>query len=276
VKPAAHDQRLLVEMANDQLAVFQPDVKKLFTIKKPKDSCGLCDISPDGKTVAVGNLDGSVRILNIESGELAAILLCSPTRNRNWAAVEYSSDGGWVMACGVGFVSVWTTATHEQVFYSEKAGVRGVAAAFTPDGKGMAIIYKDGGLRLLKSSLKESEAVGWDQSATRDPVFSKDGRWVASIVKSGEVGIFDTSATIVCHVPVKASIKNGNAMRFNEDGSVLLVKAEDGSLRLIEVPSGRELRRLTIKDEPNWLDMPYSFSPDGKYLIAGPTVWGAE
>src|SRR2546421_5973472 len=276
VKPAAHDQRLLVEMANDQLAVFQPDVKKLFTIKKPKDSCGLCDISPDGKTVAVGNLDGSVRILNIESGELAATLLCSPTRNRNWAAVEYSSDGGWGMACGVGFVSVWTTATHEQVFYSEKAGVRGGAAAFTPDGKGMAITYKYGGLRLLKSSLKESEAVGWDQSATRDPVFSKDGRWVASIVKSGEVGIFDTSATIVCHVPVKASIKNGNAMRFNEDGSVLLVKAEDGSLRLIEMPSGRELRRLTMKDEPNWLDMPCSFSSDGKYLIAGPTVWGAE
>jgi WD40 repeat protein len=65
-------------------------------------------------------------------------------------------------------------------------------------------------------------------------------------------------------------------MKFNDDGSVLLVKGDDGSLRLIEVPSGRELRRLTLKDEPNWLELPCSFSPDGKYLIAGPMVWGAE
>jgi len=180
------------------------------------------------------------------------------------------------MACGVGFVSVWNTQTREQVFYSEKAAVEGVTAGFTPDGKGMAIIYKDGGLRMLKSNLKESQAIGWDQLAMRELAFSKDGRWVASIVKNGEVEVFDFLATLICHVAVKASTKSSEPMKFNDDGSLLLVKAEGGSVRLVEVPSGRELRRLTMKDSSNWLEMPCSFSPDGKYLIAGPMVWGVE
>jgi len=276
VKQAARDQRLLVEMKNGQLAVLQPDSKKLYTIDKPRESCGLSDISPDGKTVAIGNLDGSVRIINVESGEAIAKVICSPTRNRKWAAVQFNADGGWVMACGVGFVSVWTTQTREQVFYSEKAADQGTTAAFTPDGKGLAIIYKDGGLRMLKSSLKESEAVGWDQMAMREPAFSKDGRWLASIAKTGEVEVFDSAGSAICHIAVKASTKNLEPLQFSHDGSVLLIKADDGSVRLVEVPSGRELRRLTMKDQANWLDLPCSFSPDGKSLIAGPAVWGVE
>src|SRR5205814_10180313 len=114
VKPAARHQRLLVEMKDQQLAVFQPDSNKIYTIKKPKDSCGLCDISPDGKTLAIGKLDGSVKILNIESGEVVASYICTPTRNRSWSSVEFSSDGGWVLACGAGFISVWNPQTREQ------------------------------------------------------------------------------------------------------------------------------------------------------------------
>jgi WD40 repeat protein len=276
VEMAARDQRMLVEMRDKTMVVVQPELKKVYPCPKPEGSCGRAAIAPDGKTIAIGNVDGSVGILNVESGAAFARLVCSPMRNRNWAAVSYSSDGGWVMACGVGFVAVWNVGSREQVFYSEKAVVEGVAASFTPDGKGLALIYRDGGLRKLKSSLKESEAVGWDQSAVRDVTFSGDGRWIASVNKAGEAEVFDATAAGVTHTGVKVPAKDQEAMRFSEDGNVLAVKAEDGSMRLIEVPSGRELRRLTLKGDKNWLEMPCSFSADGKYLIAGPMVWGAE
>ncbi len=276
VELAARDQRMLVEMRDKTMVVVQPDVKKVYPCPKPEGSCGRAAIAPDGKTIAIGNMDGSVGIINLETTDLVAKLVCSPTRNRNWAAVSYSSDGGWVMACGMGFVTVWNVKSREQVFYSEKAVVEGVAASFTPDGKRLALIYRDGGLRMLKSNLKEAEAVGWDQSAVRDVTFSSDGRWIASVNKVGEAEVFDATAAGVTHAGVKVPAKDQEAMRFSEDGSVLLVKADDGSVRLIEVPSGRELRRLTLRDKKGWLDLPCSFSPDGKYLIAGPMVWGVE
>jgi WD40 repeat protein len=276
VQFAARNQQLLLEMEQEKLAVVALESKKIYPITRPDGSCGQAGISPDGKTVAIANIDGSVVLVNVESPDTAAKLVCSPIGNRNWAAVQFSSDAGWVLACGVGFVSVWNTQTREQVFYTEKAATEGIAAAFTPDGKGMAIIYKDGGLRMLKSNLKESEAVGWDQSAMRELAFSKNGRWVATVTKTGEAEIFDSSASVICHIAAKIATKSAEPLQFNDDGTALLIKADDGSARLVEVPSGRELRRLTMKDVSNWLPMPASFSPDGKQVIAGPMVWGFE
>jgi len=276
VEFSAGGDRMLVEMQEKNFIVVEADGKKSYSIKPIEQSCGRAGISPDGKMIAIGNLDGSVRLVTTDSGEELARLLCPPTRNRDWAAVEFSADGGWVMACGVGFVSLWNTNSREQVFYSEKAAVDGVAATFTPDGKALAIIYRDGGLRILRSNLRESEALGHDQSAIREPTFSKDGRWIAAIDKVGDVEIFDSSGNSVAHIAVTASSKSPDPLKFNDDGSALLMKAADGSVRLVDVPTGRELRRLTIKDVPNWLDMPCSFSLDGKYLIAGPMVWGLQ
>jgi WD40 repeat protein len=273
---AARAQRLLVEMENGKIAVVQPNEKKVYPIEKPEGSSGRPAISADGKTVAIGNLDGSVVLMNVETGEPVAKFSCTPTRNRKWAAVEISADSGWVMACGIGFVSVWNMQTREQVFYSEKAAGDGIAASFTPDGKGLGIIYKDGGLRVLKSNLRESEAVGWDQQAMRNPIFSRDGRYLAAIAKTGEVAIYDSNATAIAYVAVKVSTTAPDALAFNQDGSILLIKTDDGSLRIMESPGGRELRRLMVRDQPNGLRFPVSFNPDGKYLIAGPMLWGDQ
>jgi len=68
---------------------------------------------------------------------------------------------------------------------------------------------------------------------------------------------------------------DGDAVRFGGDGKVMAIKAEDGTIRLIELPGGRELRRMKLTPEmKGWMDMPMGFSADGKYLIAGPMVWG--
>lgn len=272
VQKAARRQQFLVTMADGKLVVVQPDEKKVFRITKPDGACGRAGISPDGKTVAIGNLDGSVRLIDVQSGASAEHFRCMPVRNRNWAAAEFSSDGGWVLASGVGFVSVWNTKSREQIYYSEKAAVEGASAAFTPDGKQMAIIYKDSGVRALKSNLRDAEATGTDQLALCEPTFSKDGRWIACIIKSGEVNLCDSSANFVNQIPIKA-FREG--LQFSDDGSVLLIKADDNSIRLMEVPTGRELRRLKLNDQPDWLQMPASFSRDGKQLIAGPAIWSA-
>ena len=78
----------------------------------------------------------------------------------------------------------------------------------------------------------------------------------------------------MCRIAVKPAASGEAPLLFSRDGQVLAIKAADGSVRLVEMPMGRELRRLTIKDQPNWLQMPCSFSHDGKYFIAGPMVWG--
>jgi WD40 repeat protein len=276
VEFSATCERALADGGDGKVLVLEVEKKTVRPIPSIEGSCGQAALSPNGKAIAIGNIDGSVRLIDADTGVAWASLACTPSRNRKWAAVQFSADGGWIMACGEGFVSVWNTQTREQVFYSEKAAVEGIAATFTTDGKGLAIIYRDGGLRMIRGALKESNAVGWDQLAMRDPTFSRDGKWLAAVSKTGEVAIFDSSANLICHFAAKVSVASPEPLKFNEDGSVLLIKAEDNSVRLVEVLSGRELRRLTIKGEPNWLDMPCSLSADGKYVITGRMVWGVN
>ena len=99
---------------------------------------------------------------------------------------------------------------------------------------------------------------------------------LAAIDKEGGVAIYDYLGTQTCRIETKVLKTNDPVLQFNDDGSVLLIKADDSSVRLVEVPSGRELRRLTRNNQPSWLQTPASFSSDGKNLIAGKVIWGVE
>jgi WD40 repeat protein len=270
-------ERVLAELEDGALLVVEPATMKTFPIPKPQGSVGRAGIGPDGKQVAVGNSDGTVRIIDVETGTEAAKLTTTPSRAVKWLEAEISADGAWVMACGEGVVAVWKASTGEQLLLTTQAHAPGIPARIGPAGQELAIIYQDGNLRKLLG-LSQSSAQMLGNRFERGITFSRDGQRIAAIQKDDVVYISDLGRrwrNFTTNLKVRPGDEDG--LCFSPDGQVLAVKAQDVSVRLIDVASGRELRRLEPADAVGgWLDLPISFSLDGKYLIAGRVVWGVE
>ena len=102
--------------------------------------------SGDGRTVAVGNRDGTVQLRQVATGEAGPLLVGS---TGSIVAVAFSADGQMVVTGGKeGHLCLWTLPTgqlHQVV--ETKAGTID-ALAFSPDGKFLASTHWDRAVRL--------------------------------------------------------------------------------------------------------------------------------
>jgi WD40 repeat protein len=195
-----------------------------------------------------------------------------------WVEAEISADGAWVMACGEGVVAVWKASTGEQLLLTTQAHVQGIPARIGPAGNEMAIIYQDGNMRMLLPGLSQSSAQRLGFQFEGGIAFSRNGDRIAAVQK-GDLAYLSDRGRRARNPTLNLKARPGDQdpFCFSPDGQALAIKAQDVSVRLIDVASGRELRRLEPSDAAGgWLDMPMWFSPDGRYLIAGRVVWGVE
>jgi WD40 repeat protein len=276
IESAANWERHLVELADGFLAVIEPE--QIIPLARPKGWSGRAAIAADGKQFAQGLVDGSVKLIEVDGGKEVRTFFCSPHKARKWDAVALSSDGGWIMACGEGVACLWHAKSGEQLVLSDKAGVGGLVVGFRPDGSRAMMIDRGGGISFVAGKVQPTYGTGNGPPGAHDLVTSADGRWIATIGESSMVEIYDgAGGGFITQIGVKVRPNDRDAVRFSRDGKVVAIKCGDGFVRLIEQPSGRGLRIMKMVPEmKGWLDMPMSFSADGKYLIAGPMVWGME
>lgn len=101
-------------------------------------------------------------------------------------------------------------------------------------------------------------------SRTTDPAFSPDGKWLATIERSGKAQVWNVEAP---NAPAIISIQNAEAMVFSPDSATLAIVSREG-IYLWEF-------RIEAEEGPNRIDgnlggfnkNPLTFSPDGTILI---------
>jgi WD40 repeat protein/transcriptional regulator with XRE-family HTH domain len=240
--------------------------KILFERKAHQPEVGTVAVSPDGKEVATGGSDRTIKLWNVPSGTLR---LSIPVEDDFIWSIAYPPDGKSVAAVGLtGMIRFYDRKTGK-VLASWDAGLGELSAvAFSPDGSKLAVV-----------SNQASDAKVWDVATRKELLvlkghtdinwgveFSPDGTRVITSGSDGTARVWDT-ATGTLLLTLSGHTSTVVKARFSPDGKWIATAGKDGTTRLWEAANGKELLSLESVSTND-----VAFISAGKRLVIGDAV----
>jgi WD40 repeat protein len=191
--------------------------------------------SPDGKTLAAGSgtpigpIDDAVRLWDVATGELEAIL----REDQSVWSIAFSPDGT-VLASGSGAgITLWNVVTHSVEESISEGPVRSVV--FSPDGTLLASGYPNGKIHLWDvATYQEQATLDEHDGIVYALAFSPDGTTLVSAGQDGTARFWDVATrNQVATIRVPQTWMVGVA--FSPDGTLLASGSSDGLIRLWDV-----------------------------------------
>jgi WD40 repeat protein len=202
-------------------------------------------IAPDGKTVAAGGYGCHVRLWDALSGEMRGFLKPDDPECDAEPEVTFSPDGSLLAVAsskrGVGAVSLWETASWQelQILSVQSGSVESLA--FSPDGQ------------LLAVGTGETDPSGNVTGGTA---------WVWEVSQFEEIGSFRLNNWVT-------------SLAFSPDAQILAIGSAAGDSAglvagsLIELWDLESRRRVHSLSAPGYHVVSLAFSPDGQVLASG-------
>jgi len=207
------------------------EVKELPSLRGHTDAVWSVAFSPEGKALASGSADGTVKLWDLATGK-NVVTLGGP-KGVEVLSVAFQPDGKVLAAGGEdAVVRLWDAASGKS-----RAALAGHTAeiqslAYSPDGKLLASASQDQTVKLWDPATGKVARTLEGHRARVDAVaFSPDGKSLASAGGGGEVG----------------------------------AGGQGGTVRVWDIATGRNVITLKAKDSMQCV----AFSPDGKTLAAG-------
>jgi WD40 repeat protein/DNA-binding SARP family transcriptional activator len=237
---------------------------------------GVLAPAPDGRTVAVGDLDGSIRFVDLEGRRQPIIV----RQDSSIQGLGFSPDGRTLVTVGDGpDVVVWDLAS--RAIRERLAGHSGrvFGPAFAPDSQ------------TLYTSGLDSSIIAWDLNGSRRPgrpyavaagppplnrpdaaylarAVSPDGRRFAVGTLDGSVAMLDrASMRVVARLDVFRRHTQVTALAYSRDGRQLAVGSVDGTAALVRSQDGHRIVGLPRRRFGGSTALAYSH--DGSLLAAG-------
>jgi WD40 repeat protein len=164
-------------------------------------------MTADGKTLATGHADGTIKLWDLGTGQDRAFPPSGEKLgHREVASVAFSGDGKR-LACGFGdgTVQLWDVATAKERVSVKAHTVRAWSVAFSPDDKTLASGGWDGKVKLWDVTAgKELAGFAGHNDRVYSVAFTKDGKTLISgggiQFERGEAKIWDVAAIVMSDV----------------------------------------------------------------------------
>jgi len=232
--------------------------------------------SPNGKAIAAGTLEGSSRLVELDTGKSIAQL----AGQEGTYLTALSGTGRWLArASKSGTLSVVDLSTgKEAVRHGQPRYIS--ALAFSPDELWIAVGSDDGIVQVLEIGGGKRIALALHSGSVTALAFSPDSRWIASGGWDGTarvVGIADGKELprpdpsgwrerVASAGGEPFSVMGGvRALAFSSDSRLVATGNNDSTARVFERATGKELLRLAHRD----VVASIAFSPDARWIATG-------
>ncbi len=241
-------------------------------IAKHHDAAVKCVMySSDGKTLASGSDDGTIKLWDMASGKEVSTLT---GHSEGVTRVAYSPDGKTLASASVDTtIKLWDIASGKEITTLTGHSNEVTSVAYSPDGKMLASGSGDGTFTLWDVALGKEVATLTDRSGVLSVAYSPDGKTLALAVTGPHIIVRDSASG----KEITTLAARANAVAYSPDGKTLASangKAllgwhfgfADTPISLWDIASGKEIATLTGHSSNGVNSLTYS--PDGKTLAS--------
>lgn len=220
--------------------------------------------SPDGKSIASGGVDNTIKVWSFEDGTLVREF----RGHKNFVnSVAFSPDGkSLVSASEDGTVKLWsmesgaclgTLKGHKDSVWS---------AAFFPDGRRVVSGGTDGVIRIWGGDPKtRNRTIKGHSGYIYSVSITNDGNLLASAGAGRTIKIWDAESG-AHKMTLEGHGSAVNSTAFSKNGEYLASGSDDGSVKVWRVSDGVCVKTFTAGRQPV---LAVAYSPDGAYVFSG-------
>lgn len=151
--------------------------------RKPNSSAHGVRYTPDGKRIACGYGDGTIRVWDIATGEFqqlgnhSAAILCL---DFNEDGSKLASTAGDHVNKNFGEIKLWDLSNGQELMKIDTGNALVSSIDFSPDGKSLAIASWNSTIRLLDLETKSEKLLKEHRVSIKAICYSRDGQLLAS------------------------------------------------------------------------------------------------
>jgi hypothetical protein len=239
------------------------DKPPLFPKRHTQAVNGLA-LSPDGRLLASGSWDRTIRLWDASRGEE---LRCLRGHGSCVFRLAFSPDGGRLASAGYdGTVLLWDPATGKELQRLAAQSKMLFGVAFSPDGRVVAASGDSGVIdRWDPASGKALTTFRLSVSQISALAFSPDSRLLAAACYDGTARLLDAATGKELRRLAGHTDNWIHYVSFSPDGRMLASSSEDRTIRLWEAATGKERLLLTGHEG---LVGSVIFTADGRSLVS--------